>query len=70
MSFPHNLVLDSQPRFGFIQSEFLNPCHFPINWRIFIKFAGKCKSLQPLSFEFVDNLFVPIPLIQPIAPIY
>ena len=32
-SFPHNLVLDSQPRFGFTLSEFLNLKNFLINQR-------------------------------------
>ena len=30
-SLPHNLALDSQPRFGLTQSEFLNLCNFLIN---------------------------------------
>ena len=30
-SLPHNLVLDSQPRFGFTPSEFLNFYNFLIN---------------------------------------
>ena len=30
-SFPHNFVLESQPRFGLIQSEFLNLFNFLIN---------------------------------------
>ena len=36
-SFPHSLVLDSQPRFGFTPSEFLNLNNFLINWPIFMK---------------------------------
>ena len=61
-SFPHNLVLDSQPRFGFIQSEFSNLYNFLKNWRIFIKFVAKCLSFQPSSFEFENNLCNPISL--------
>ena len=30
-SLPHNLVLDSQPRFGLTQSQFLNLYNFLIN---------------------------------------
>ena len=41
-SLPHNLVLDSQPRFGLTKSEFLNLYNFLINQRIFIKFVAKC----------------------------
>ena len=41
-SFPHNLGLDSQPRFGLTQSEVLNLYNFLINKRIFIKFVAKC----------------------------
>ena len=59
---PHNLVLDSQPRFGLTKSEFLNLYSFLINQRIFIKFVAKCQSLQPTSSEFKDNICNPIPL--------
>ena len=41
-SLPHNLVLDSQPRFGLTQSKFLNLYNYLINERIFIKFVAKC----------------------------
>ena len=41
-SLPHNLVLDSQPRFGLTKSEFLNLYNFLIDQRIFIKFVAKC----------------------------
>ena len=61
-SFPHNLVLDSKPRFELTQSKFSNHYNFLINKRIFIKFVAKCSSLQPLSSEFKDNLCNPIPL--------
>ena len=61
-SFPHSLVLNSQPCFGLTQSEFLNLYNFLINERIFIKVVAKCRSLQSLSSEFKDNLCNPIRL--------
>ena len=61
-SLPHNLALDSQPRFGLTQSEFSNLYNFLINLWIFIEFVAKCKSLQPPSSEVNDNLCNPIPL--------
>ena len=61
-SLPHNLVLDSQPRFGLTKSEFLNLYNFLINQRIFIKFVAKCLSLQSPTSEFKDNFCNPIPL--------
>ena len=61
-SLPHNLVLDVKPRFGLTKSEFLNLYNILINQRIFIKFVAKCKSLQPISSEFKDNLCNPIPI--------
>ena len=42
MSLTHNLDLDSQPRFGLTQSNFLKLYNFLINKRIFIKFDAKC----------------------------
>ena len=41
-SLPHNFALDSQPRFGLTQLEFLNLYNFLINYRIFIRFVAKC----------------------------
>ena len=41
-SLPHNLVLDSQPRFELTHSEFLKLYNFLINKRIFQKFVAKC----------------------------
>ena len=39
-SLPHNLILDSQSRFGLAQSEFIRLYNFLINKRIFIKFVA------------------------------
>ena len=44
MSFPHNLVLDSQPGFGLTQSEFLYLYSFLTNKRIIIKIVAKCSA--------------------------
>ena len=61
--FPHNLVLDSQPRFGLAQSEVLNLNNLLLN--VLADFHENCckvSSLQPLSSEFKDNLSNPIPI--------
>ena len=50
-SFPHNLVLDTQPRFGLTQSEFLNNHNVLINLRIFMKIAARCSAFINLSYK-------------------
>ena len=50
-SFPHNLVLDSQPRFGLAPSEILNLYNFLINKRIFMKLVAKCSAFVNLSYQ-------------------
>ena len=60
-SFPHNLVLDSQPRFGLTQSEFLNLYSFLINERIGIKIVAK-SDLRSLSYQVHVKVCNPIPI--------
>ena len=48
-SFPHNLVLDSQPCLGLTLSECLNLNNFLINQRIFMKPVAKCSASVSLS---------------------
>ena len=62
MSFPHNLVLDSQPRFEITKLEFLNLYNFLINKRIFIKFVAKCSAFISLSNQVHVKGCFPIPL--------
>ena len=50
-SFPHNLVFDSQPRFGHTQSDFLNLYNFLINLWIFVKIVAKCSAFVSLSYQ-------------------
>ena len=50
-SFPHNLVLDSQSRFGLTPSEFLNLNNFLINKWIFMKLVAKCSTSVCLSYQ-------------------
>ena len=64
MSFPHNLVLDTQPRFGLTPSEFLNLCNFLINRRIFMKIDAKCSAFFSLSYLVYVKVCNPIPLIE------
>ena len=61
-SFPHNLVLDSQSRFGLTQSEFSNLYNFLINYQIFMKFVAKCSDFVHLSCQEHVNVCNPIPL--------
>ena len=44
-SFPHNLVLDTQPRFGLTQANILKLYNFLINWRILMKIVAKYLGL-------------------------
>ena len=50
-SFPHNLVLDSQPRFGFTPSQFLNLYDFLIDLQIFMKIGAKCSAFLSLAYQ-------------------
>ena len=61
-SFPHNLVLDIQPRFGPAQSTFLNLSYLLINWRILMKFVSKCLAFVSLSYQVRVKVCNPIPL--------
>ena len=63
-SFPHDLVLDSQPRFGVTQSEFSNLYNFLISVQIFMKFVAKCSAFVNLSCQEHGNVCNPIPLIK------
>ena len=64
-SFPHYLVLDSQPRFGLTQSEFLNLYNFLIDNRIFMKLFANCSAFASLSCQENVKVCNPIPLIRP-----
>ena len=61
-SFPHNLVFDSQPRFGLTQSEFLNLYNFLINKQIFMKIVAKCSLFVSPSYQVHVKIYNPIPL--------
>ena len=61
-SFPHNLVLDSQPRFGLTPSEFLNLYNFLINKRIFMKLVAKCSAFASLTYQVYVKFCNHIPL--------
>ena len=65
-SFPHNLVLDLQPRFGLTQSEFLNHYNFLINKRFFLKIVANCSAFVSLSYKLhvLVKVCYPIPLKQ------
>ena len=59
-SFPNNLVLDSQPRFGLTPSESLNLYNFLLNQRIFI--VAKCSASVSLPDQVHVKVCNPIPL--------
>ena len=61
-SFPHNLGLDTQPRFGLALSESLNLYNFLINWWIFMKIVAKCLTIVILSYQGHVKVCNPIPL--------
>ena len=66
-SFPHNLVLNSQPRFGLTLSECLNLYNFLINQRVFMKLVAKCSASISQSDQVHVKVCNPIPLIKPSA---
>ena len=59
-SFPHNFVLDSKPRFGLTQFEYLNLNNFLINWSIFMKIVAKCSDFVSLSYQVQVKVCNPI----------
>ena len=61
-SFPHNLVLDSQPRFGFTPSEVLNLYNFLIDYRMFMKIVAKYSAFSCLPYQVHVKNCNPIPL--------
>ena len=61
-SFPHNLVFDSQPRFGLTPSACLNLYNFLINQRFFMKLVAKCSPSVSLSDQVHVKVCNPIPL--------
>ena len=61
-SFPHNLVLDSQPRFGLTLSECLHLYNFLINQRFFMKLVAKYSASVSLSDQVHVKVCNPIPL--------
>ena len=61
-SFPHSLVLDSQPRFGLAPSECSNLFNFLINQRVFMKLVAKCSSSVSLSGQVHVKVCNPISL--------
>ena len=62
MSFSHNLVLDSQPRFILTSSEFLNLYNFLINQQIFMKLVAKRSAFVSFSYQIHVKVCNPIPL--------
>ena len=62
MAFPHNLVLDSQPRFGLTPSKCFNLYNFIINQRVFMKLVAKCSASVSLSGQVHVKVYNPIPL--------
>ena len=67
-SFPQNLVLDSQPRFGFTPSDFLNLYNFLINYRIFMRIVAKCSAFLSLAYQVHVEVCNPIPLSNSTLP--
>ena len=61
-SFPHNHVLDSQPRFGLILSQCLNLYIFLISQRVFMKLVAKCSASVSLSDQVHVKVCNPISL--------
>ena len=61
-SFPHNLILDSQTRFGLSLSQFLNIYNFLINKQIIIKIAAKCSVFVSFSYQVHVKIYNLIPL--------
>ena len=68
-SFPHSLVLDSQPRFGLTLSECLNLYNFLINQWVFIKIVAKCSASVSLSDQVHVKVCNPIPLRKTLAKV-
>ena len=62
-SFPHNLVLDSKPRFGLTPSECLNLYNFLINQRVFMELFAKGPASVSLFEQVHVKVCNPIPLI-------
>ena len=63
-SYPHNLFLDTQPRFGLTQSDFFNFYNFLINQQIFMKIVAKCSAFASFSYQVQVKICNPIPLIH------
>ena len=61
-SYPHNLALDTQSRFGLALSDFLNLYNFLINWRILMKIVAKCLAFVSLTYQAHAKVCNPIPL--------
>ena len=61
-SFRHNLVLDSQSRFGLTPSECFNLYNFLINQRVLMKLVAKCSASVSLSDQVQVKVCNPIPL--------
>ena len=61
-SFPHNRVLNTQPRFALALSEFLNRYNFLMNLQIFMKIVAKCSAFVSLSYQVHVKVCNPIPL--------
>ena len=61
-SFSHNLVLDSQPRFGLTPSECLNLYSFLINQQVSMKLVAKCSASVSQSDQVYVKVCNPIPL--------
>ena len=62
MSFPHDFILDSQPRFRLTPLECFNLYNFLINLRFFMKLVAKCSASVSLS----DQVHVKVCKLNPI----
>ena len=60
-SFAHNLVLDTQPRFGLTQANILNLYSFLRNWRILMKIVAKYLAFVSLPYQVHVKVCNPIP---------
>ena len=67
-SFPHNLVLDPQPRFGLTPVEYSVVYNFLISKPIFMKIVAKCLACVFLSYKVHVTVCNPIPLKKLIDP--
>ena len=63
-SFPHNLVLDPQPRFGLTPVEYSLLYNFLISKPILMKIVAECLACVCLSYKVHLAVCNPFPLIR------